>query len=154
MILITTQDVILFLILGWFQWLSLILHCSQYFSCCWSIDLTFAFHLLWDVHSVDFFWRVTALTSLSIYHNIYWQRGIVIFFAEGNVLFSKKNWCHICKVQYVSFLCFCLFGVFRPTHFSLIWKHHQSRAANFDLCSALIEQWGFFSVPHLHTIRL
>ena len=37
--------------------------------------------------------------------------------------------------------------------FSLIWRRHHCRwrAANFDLCSALmaIEQWGFFSVPHL-----
>ena len=36
---------------------------------------------------------------------------------------------------------------------SLIWRHHHYpwRAANFDLCSVLIaiEQWGFFSVPHL-----
>ena len=39
-------------------------------------------------------------------------------------------------------------------NFSLIWKRHNCRwrAANLDLCSALmaiIEQWGFFSVPHL-----
>ena len=38
-------------------------------------------------------------------------------------------------------------------NFSFIWKrhHYRWRAANFDLCSALmaIEQWGFFSVPHL-----
>ena len=36
---------------------------------------------------------------------------------------------------------------------SLIWRrhHYRWRAANFDLCSALmaVEQWGFFSVPHL-----
>ena len=45
----------------------------------------------------------------------------------------------------------CLFvrlGVFVP----LIWRrhHYRWRIANFDLCSALmvIEQWGFFSVPH------
>ena len=48
----------------------------------------------------------------------------------------------------------CFFGVFRPTwEFSLIRRshHYQRRAANFDLCSALmtIEQWGFFSVLHL-----
>ena len=38
-------------------------------------------------------------------------------------------------------------------NFSLIWRrhHYRWRAANFDLCSELmaIEQWGFFSVPHL-----
>ena len=37
--------------------------------------------------------------------------------------------------------------------FSLIWRRHHDRwrAANFGLCPALvaIEQWGFFSVPHL-----
>ena len=39
--------------------------------------------------------------------------------------------------------------------FSLVWRRHhymyQWRASNFDLYSALmtIEQWGFFSVPHL-----
>ena len=38
-------------------------------------------------------------------------------------------------------------------NFSVIWRRHHCRwrAANFDLCSALmtIEQWGFFNVPHL-----
>ena len=38
-------------------------------------------------------------------------------------------------------------------NFSLIWRryHCRWRAANFDLCSALmvIDQWGFFNVPHL-----
>ena len=38
-------------------------------------------------------------------------------------------------------------------NYSHIWRRHHCRwrAANFDLCSALmaIEQWGFFSVPHL-----
>ena len=37
--------------------------------------------------------------------------------------------------------------------FSLMWKrhHYRWRDENFDLCTALmtIEQWGFFSVPHL-----
>ena len=45
------------------------------------------------------------------------------------------------------------FWVYRPSRFSLIWRchHYRWRAANFDLCSALmtIEQWGFFGVPHL-----
>ena len=38
-------------------------------------------------------------------------------------------------------------------NFILIWRRHHCRwrAANFDLCSALmaIEQWGFFNVPYL-----
>ena len=45
-------------------------------------------------------------------------------------------------------------GIFVPLeNFSLKWSrhHYRWRAANFDLCSALmaIEQWGFFCVPHL-----
>ena len=51
---------------------------------------------------------------------------------------------------------FCLFvwSFFVPLeNLSLMWRCHdcQWRAANFDLCSALmaIEQWGFFCVPHL-----
>ena len=47
------------------------------------------------------------------------------------------------------FVCFCFFV--SPIH---IWKRHYRRwrATNFDLCSALmaIEQWGFFSVPHIY----
>ena len=45
-----------------------------------------------------------------------------------------------------------VFVCFRRT-FSLIWRRHNYwwRAANFDLCSALmdIEHRGFFSVPHI-----
>ena len=64
-------------------------------------------------------------------------------------------------VQLWSFFFFCggggggLFGVFFVLleKFSLIWRRHHYlwRALNFDLCSALmaIDQWGFFSVPHL-----
>ena len=49
---------------------------------------------------------------------------------------------------------FVCLGFFVPLeNFSLILRrhHYRRRAANFDLCSALmtIEQWGFFSVPHL-----
>ena len=47
----------------------------------------------------------------------------------------------------------CL-GFFVPReNFSIIWRreHYRWRAAIFDLCFVLmaIEQWGFFSVPHL-----
>ena len=52
------------------------------------------------------------------------------------------------------FVCLEFFVPFE--NFSLIWRRHhcRRRAANFDLCSALlvrlgIEQWEFFSVPHL-----
>ena len=52
------------------------------------------------------------------------------------------------------FLFVCLLGVFHPTgeFFTHMRCHYcRWRATNFDLCLALmaIEQWGFFSVPHL-----
>ena len=47
----------------------------------------------------------------------------------------------------------CLKFIFPIENVSLVWRRHyyRSRAANSDLCSALmvIAQWGFFSVPHL-----
>ena len=50
------------------------------------------------------------------------------------------------------FLFVCLELIVPLENFSLIWRRHHCRlrAANFDLCSALmaIEQWGFFNVPH------
>ena len=53
----------------------------------------------------------------------------------------------------VYFLFVCLAFFVPLKNFSLIWTrhHYRWRAANFDLYSALmaIEQWGFFSVPHL-----
>ena len=53
-----------------------------------------------------------------------------------------------------SYLMFVCLGFIVPLeNFSLICRRHHNwwRVANFDLCSALmaIEQWGFFSVPHL-----
>ena len=49
-------------------------------------------------------------------------------------------------------VCFLEFIV-QLENFSLIWRRHYCRwrAANFNLCSALmaIGQWGFFSVRHL-----
>ena len=61
---------------------------------------------------------------------------------------SIRNLKHLCLWSFV------LFGFFYPTwEISLIWRcHHcQWRAANFDLCSALmaIEQWGFFNMPNI-----
>ena len=53
-----------------------------------------------------------------------------------------------------SYWLFVWLGFYVPLeNFSLIWRRHNYRwrAANFDLCSALmaIEQWEFFSMPHL-----
>ena len=63
---------------------------------------------------------------------------------------QKLNHCGVCKF----FVCFVCLGFFVPLdNFSLIWRCHHClwRAANFDLCSALMafEQWEFLSVPHL-----
>ena len=48
---------------------------------------------------------------------------------------------------------FVYLWLFPLQNFAVIWRrhHYHRRAANFDLCSALvtIEQWGFFSMPHL-----
>ena len=47
---------------------------------------------------------------------------------------------------------FFVLGFFVPLeNFSLIWRRNRWRAANFDLCSALmaIDQWRLFSMPHL-----
>ena len=60
-----------------------------------------------------------------------------------------RYYMHILYTNLYLCLYVCLFVGFRPTRdFSLICPW---RAANFDLCSALmaIEQWGFFCVPHL-----
>ena len=50
------------------------------------------------------------------------------------------------------FVFFFVLGFFVPLeNFSLIWRRNRWRAANFDLCSALmaIDQWRLFSMPHL-----
>ena len=58
-------------------------------------------------------------------------------------------------MTYIFILCLfvCLGFIVPLQNFSLIWRRHHYwwRAANFDLCSALmaIEQWRFFSMPHL-----
>ena len=57
-------------------------------------------------------------------------------------------------LHYCLFVCLFVLELIVPLeNFSLIWRrhHYQWRAANFDLCSALVamEQWGFFSMPHL-----
>ena len=68
-----------------------------------------------------------------------------------NKFWKSVNY-YLCCIL-LSLVC-CLFGVFVSLeNFSLIWRRHyyRWRTAKFDLCSArmAIEQWGFFSVPHL-----
>ena len=69
-----------------------------------------------------------------------------------NIFWARLH--NICSyILFVVCLLFCWGFIIPLENFSLIWTryHYQWRAANFDLCSALmaIEQWGFFSVPHL-----
>ena len=65
---------------------------------------------------------------------------------------------HVDRVQIqkhvaITYTCLfvCLEFLVPLENFSLIWRRHHCRAVNFDLCSPLmaIEQWGFFSMPHL-----
>ena len=57
---------------------------------------------------------------------------------------------YVISGQYAFFVCF---GVFVPLeNFHLLKRHHfRWRATNFDLYAEImvIEQWGFFNVPHL-----
>ena len=72
---------------------------------------------------------------------------------------SHMSSLHLCSKLHCNSLFVCLFVCLFFEFFvalknvSLIWRRHHCRwrAANFDLCSAhmAIEQWGFFSVPHL-----
>ena len=99
-------------------------------------------------------------------------RPTTIFHSFGDVIiidevlkFSPKLGIHchwavtVLNVQHVLwhgltlYLFFVLFGVLQLENFLLIKRRHHYRwmGSNFDLQSALaaIEQWGFFSVPHL-----
>ena len=56
------------------------------------------------------------------------------------------------RVKFLFCLFVCLELIVPLENFSLIWRrhHYRRRAANFYLWSAIaIEQWGFFSEPHL-----
>ena len=77
--------------------------------------------------------------------NVQWGSGIdySITVNEKNLYLLFENW----MVLFV-----CLWILVPLKNFSLKWRHlFLPRAAKFNLCSALmaIEQWGFFSMPHL-----
>ena len=67
----------------------------------------------------------------------------------------------ICLISSFNLAWICLFVCMEFNvpleNFSVIWwrHHYRLRTANFKLCSTLIaiEQWGFFSVPHLTVTR-
>ena len=92
----------------------------------------------------------TRRTIYSVTYISYYQTFILLRIELCNSIHvhyvTNEIWCLIC-------LFVCLFFV-PLKNFSLIWRRHywRWRAANFDLCSALmaIKQWVFFSMPHLH----
>ena len=80
-----------------------------------------------------------CLTLMSI-----WQMLIVLVY---DISFLAKNFMPASQILFL--WCFST----HSRNFSFIWRchHYRWRSAKFDLCSTLmaIEQWGFFSVPHL-----
>ena len=65
----------------------------------------------------------------------------------------KNHLVAVASILWWMFVCMFVWFIVPLEDISFIWRRHHSRwrAANFDLCSALmaIEQWRFFSVPHL-----
>ena len=104
---------------------------------------------------------VTAITQKWSYR-FRWNLAclLVCIWSEYKTPFLEKKFTSgpqmsilILKFQFLSGVLVWL-GFFVPLeNISLIRRRHHCRwrAANFDLCSALmaIKEWGFFSVPHL-----
>ena len=108
----------------------------------------------WDLHNIKTFVinysslnvKLTFKIKMKVFHTVH---KISNFLKHScSCMLSNKNFIPIHLNNLV-----CLEFFVPLKNFSLIWRHHhyQWRAANFDLCSALmaIEQWGFFNVPHL-----
>ena len=100
-----------------------------------------------------------------VYNNILYKDILILTYhvCIGTSNHFSRDWYAINRYigfrrhESLYYLIFCLFvslGFIVPLeNFSLIRRRHHCRwrAANFDLCSALmaIKEWGFFSVPHL-----
>ena len=84
-----------------------------------------------------------------VYYNItnYHKENLSHHFSFYRILTHAGMVKFVCLYVYLQF-------IVPLENFSLIWRRHHCRwrAADFDLCSALIaiEQWGFFNVPHWH----
>ena len=110
-------------------------------------------------HQFSFMFRVSEWVRTALQKLIHWMMRVriplltffYIFFLELDMHFfiDLKNQFFGCHC----ILLLCVQFIVPLENFSLIWRRHhcRCRAANFDLCSALmaIEQWGFFNVPHL-----
>ena len=80
------------------------------------------------------------------YLDVYGDINLVVHVIKSHKAQRNKS-----LIIRVFFVCAGFFVLLET--FSLIWRRHHYgwRSSNFDLCSALmaIDQWGFFSVPHL-----
>ena len=78
-----------------------------------------------------------------------------VFTQLQKCVYTATKVCMLWFYDFWQYFCLfvCLDFIVPLENFSLIWRghHYRWRAVNFDLCSALmaIEQWGFFSLPHL-----
>ena len=101
------------------------------------------------------FVETCPLRKILLHKRIYFRH----FYFGQTVITAKlskeaHNSCPKKSILRITALCLFVCCCYCPTpEFSLTWRRHHCRwrAANFDLCSALmaIEQWGFFNVPHL-----
>ena len=100
---------------------------------------------------VDFISKYTVARFFTYIETSFWwwsvSTGICWMFTYSRQIPNNVRKGHRWFFWFVS-----LVFIIQLEKFSLIWRRHHCRwrAANFDLCSALmaIEQWGFFNVPH------
>ena len=85
-----------------------------------------------------------------------WKQTFVWWWLWNNLFYWMDTVCLFVCFFFVFvflFLFVCLVFIVPLENCSLIWEsqHYRWRAADFDLCSVFmtIEQWRFFSVPHL-----
>ena len=103
---------------------------------------------LWSVR--DLYRATPAVTGASVFCVLSEEPSCLVtsFEKPGVEIYPQ---CLLLKFMKLHVYFVCL-GFFVPhENFSLIWRrhHYRWRAANFDLCSALAKQWGFFSVPQI-----
>ena len=110
----------------------------------------------WMGRKLEPFWCIPThhhSFCLQIYNPICFCQLLLLLRREMEQFFRVIN-CKMVGINMVVFVLFvCLEFIVPLENFSLIWRrlHCRWRAANFDLCSALMAnaQWGFFNVPHL-----
>ena len=101
---------------------------------------------------VDFICKYTVARFFTYIETSFWwwsvSTGICWMFTYSRQIPNNVRKGH----RWFFFWFVSLVFIVQLENFSLIWRRHHCRwrAANFDLCSALmaIEQCGFFNVPH------